>query len=275
MFGQWNLTSLALLLLLPLPVSASEACRSAVRIPVNSAVQSFRDTPACFELQPLTAGNLWIEVGVPAWSEGQPRLELEDCSGAASNVRLRRQLPDSLALEIRGSEDLIVCIYPQDPQDELGDFVFQSVFQPSALFKDGGDPNAQEPDPHPLVSPPRREVCEGLREDDHGDIRFCAASLAIGETVSGRFDKVGGWDRDVFVISITEMQTLCFATSGDSETFGVLTDRSGYYLAREDSGGEGENFRLVKTLTPGQYFLKVDGRNGDYHLTVEVVPDAP
>ena len=43
-------------------------------------------------------------------------------------------------------------------------------------------------------------------------------------------------------------------------------------MAASDDGGRGASFRIVKTLAPGRYFIRVEGARqaeGRYGLTVE------
>jgi hypothetical protein len=264
---------LALAFLSSLPTYGAEFCPSTTNILPTSALRGFSAAPDCFEIQPITSGNLWVEAQVPGWSEGEPRLELKDCARGESHLEIQRQLPDSLWLEVQGLERLVVCLSAQDPAQDLGEYLLQSVFVPSSPFK--GDPEEDEPDPHPLTVQPSDEPCHRLRQDDHADTRRCAEALRLGEVVEGRFDQGGRWDGDVFVFAIREMQTLQFETSGDSDTFGTLTDADGFRLAWSDGGGKGDNFHFIKTLVPGRYFLRVDGRAGEYRCTVEALPEAP
>ena len=82
-----------------------------------------------------------------------------------------------------------------------------------------------------------------------------------------------GWgdDRDVFVFELDRTRTVQLETAGEVDTFGGLYDRRGQRLAATGDGGDGANFRLVKTLSPGLYFVRVEAEawsQGAYDLTV-------
>jgi len=61
------------------------------------------------------------------------------------------------------------------------------------------------------------------------------------------------------------------STHGTTDTTGELYDRFGNRLDRVADGGEGGNFRMVRTLSPGVYFVRVAGEgsaSGPYALMV-------
>jgi hypothetical protein len=129
-----------------------------------------------------------------------------------------------------------------------------------------------EPDPDPLMipSPPtaRRALCSTVDGDDHGDSFACATPIhdrALGELANGWGDDV-----DVFRFQLCDWRTVEITTTGDADTFGELFDRAGQRLAGDDDGGDGGNFRLVRSLGPGAYFVRVEGVRsaGAYALAV-------
>ena len=58
------------------------------------------------------------------------------------------------------------------------------------------------------------------------------------------------------------MQTVSIHSTGTTDTFGGIYDRHGNRLAKNDDGAEGGNFRMVKTLNRGTYYLRVEGSHG-------------
>lgn len=100
----------------------------------------------------------------------------------------------------------------------------------------------------------------------------CALRPSSPGSAAGRIDNGWGDDQDFFVFEIDATRTLSVAISGEIATTAALYDSHGQRLAVPESGGLDEELRLVKTLTPGLYFLRLesgDRRSGAYALTVE------
>ena len=77
---------------------------------------------------------------------------------------------------------------------------------------------------------------------------------------------------DYFQFEVTEPQDVDIYTIGGVDSFGQLFDSAGRWLAENDDGGDGSNFRIQGLLWPGQYYLKVSGRRdetGSYTLRAE------
>ena len=123
-------------------------------------------------------------------------------------------------------------------------------------------------------------TCRRGELDDHGDTLICATALAPGRVVE-RAEIRNDWgdDRDVFMFVLTqseptELLTVWTETTGDTDTLGALYDRYGHLLQADDDSGNGHNFRILKTLRPGLYFIVVEGRDqaeGPYSLVVETM----
>ncbi len=130
-----------------------------------------------------------------------------------------------------------------------------------------------EPD---LVRAPAswEELCRRHGMDDHGETPVCASRLVPGETVAAEIGNGWGDDADVFALVVSARRTFSIAASGGLDTFGGLYNRHGHRLAADDDGADGAGFRIVRTLTPGVYFVRVEGRGGaegPYELRVETV----
>ena len=162
----------------------------------------------------------------------------------------------------------------------------------------------EEPDPDPFGSPctkssdslpdfapgtwpmPRgiSELCRSGEVDDHGGTYLCATWLRVTPqgalqpsrfTVAGALRNPSGDDRDFFVFHLPRLATVEVTSTGEVDTFGVLYDRSGHRLATDDDGGHARNFRMVKTLASGWYFVRLEGLNqaeGTYGLSVKTLP---
>ena len=104
---------------------------------------------------------------------------------------------------------------------------------------------------------------------DHGDDRATATGIEAGSDTQG--DLTAG-DVDYFLIVIDAPGTLEAYTSGGTDTLGRLEDADGAVLGRNDDGGSGTNFRISEEVSPGTYYVRVEGYSsrvtGDYTLHV-------
>ena len=94
---------------------------------------------------------------------------------------------------------------------------------------------------------------------DHGDDRASAATVAAGSDTQG--DLTAG-DVDYFRIVLDAPGTLEAYTSGSTDTLGRLEDDDGDVLRTNDDGGAGMNFRISEDVSPGTYFVRVEGFSG-------------
>ncbi len=121
--------------------------------------------------------------------------------------------------------------------------------------------------------------CETARlqtGDDHSDSFTCPTpipgNLAIAGTLG--FSHLGSSsdpDQDMFRINVPKLTTVEVFTTGPTDTFLTLHDSSGKRLAADDDGAIGTNSRIVITLAPGQYVVRVagaGGAEGPYQLQV-------
>ena len=121
------------------------------------------------------------------------------------------------------------------------------------------------------------QLCRQARTDDHSSAFRCATPLRLGTEIDAEIRDPWGSDRDLFTFAVGEMARVRIETVGSSDTLGGLYDRNGYRLKVDDDGGSETNFRIVKTLSPGRYYVRVEGsRNaeGAYRLIVESLPSA-
>jgi len=151
------------------------------------------------------------------------------------------------------------------------------------------EPEVVDPDPGTAAdpgvpAPPDQQVLfyEGAcgptppeEADDHADSTACATAfdLAAGRRLAGEIGNRWHDDSDLFRFVLDAPATIDVTTRGHTDTFGVLHDRSGQRLTANDDGGEGRNFRIVRTLLPGRYFVRVEGAGGAegaYELSITV-----
>ncbi len=106
--------------------------------------------------------------------------------------------------------------------------------------------------------------------DDYGDDIVSAAEISPSSVIQGSIEAKG--DEDFFQVSIPADGTLELSTSGSSDTYGYLLDKTGKLLSVDDDSGEGENFHLRHPVAEGDYFIRVQHysliRTGRYELTV-------
>ncbi len=158
-----------------------------------------------------------------------------------------------------------------DPGCSIGQF---DGGDPASESADGfykTDPDEYEPEPDPFIYDPCQSggpwptvtaVCRQTRQDDHGDTLRCATPVSLGQEVEAEIRNGPGDDSDFFTFSVGELTSVRIETSGDGDPAGALYDRHGFRLKTDDDGGRGTNFRIVKTLSPGQYFIRVAGAHG-------------
>lgn len=200
-----------------------------------------------------------------------------------------------LLLAVREPGTYLFRVAAQDPLLPLGSYRFTTGFVALDLaifdfqsspeeeviqIEPKGDPDDEviEIDPDsdlwyevPLLTVPLgksrgdgRGLCRAAEIDDHADTFICATRLMPGQEVAGEIGNCWGDDVDVFYLILEgspeeTLWTLSVETMGDADTFGGLYDRHGHRLATDDDGGHGGNFRVVKALAPGLYFVRVEG----------------
>ncbi|MEM7582272.1 MAG: hypothetical protein AAF560_02740 [Acidobacteriota bacterium] len=104
------------------------------------------------------------------------------------------------------------------------------------------------------IRPHLTRLCRSeLGDDDHGDSLAC--SREITRQTQGELANGWGDDADVFRFEIESWQTVELVTEG-LDTHVTLFDRQGQRL---DAG----ETRLVRTLGPGTYFVRVEGLRAD------------
>ena len=115
--------------------------------------------------------------------------------------------------------------------------------------------------------------------DDHGDTRADATLLPLPGSVPGEIGVTR--DVDYFRLNVTEPGTLTVYTTGGVDTVGELQSADGTRMAF-DSGGRGErlNFKFVRSVDPGTYFVKVSSGGhrdprGSYFVVADFGPSLP
>ena len=119
---------------------------------------------------------------------------------------------------------------------------------------------------------------ELFKIDDHGDSPAEATEIGIGSSMEGELTKKSGetTDLDYFRVVVSEAATLAFYTTGSTNTVGRLFTSDGVSLIVDaDDGGTYHNFRIIRELVPGTYYIEVapftsyfERARGDYTLYV-------
>ena len=96
--------------------------------------------------------------------------------------------------------------------------------------------------------------------DDVGNTLATAVPLALDASYTAAIGAIG--DVDYFRIEIEEPGELTVYTTGDMDTGGELLTSDGTFLEENDDA-EDLNFRIVYSVEPGTYYVKVKGIWGD------------
>lgn len=105
--------------------------------------------------------------------------------------------------------------------------------------------------------------------DDHGNVFDTATPVALGSRTGGTLTSS---DVDMFRFNLTTSTKVDIKSSGTTDVVAYLYDVNFNQLAFDDDGAGIPNFRIVTTLPPGNYYLKVKGYDsgvaGNYSLMV-------
>ncbi len=275
-------------------------CAGATPLPINSTERidgSEDEIGRTFQMDVGSAGLLTLDVAVPGLSPAEPILgPVFSCGGKdlAAPVSVIERAASGRVLEVTPGT-YAFRVGARDPRLRLAEYKLRLAFvegppavksgdpnedepDPEPLVADcgekSGDPNEDEPDPEPLTGPMLDELCLQGEVDDHGDTAACATPLALSRSVQGEIGNDWGDDEDYFLFVLSALRTVEIETLGAIDTAGELYDRYGHRLAIDDDGGGGDNFRIVTTLAPGPYTVRVAGRHGaegSYRLAVRTL----
>ncbi|RMH21977.1 MAG: hypothetical protein D6696_04530 [Acidobacteria bacterium] len=116
-------------------------------------------------------------------------------------------------------------------------------------------------------------LCRQGEADDHGDAFLCATPMVLGRPIDGRLANGWGDDEDVFAFRLPTPQTVAVEVRSEAGAAVQLFDRFGHALAAgSQPGGDRDAVALVRTLSPGTYFLRLDGTGGSYRLRADRLP---
>ena len=100
----------------------------------------------------------------------------------------------------------------------------------------------------------------GETSTDHGNTRIQATLVGSNSNTPSGLERAG--DVDYFQIDVTETGRMTVETTGTTDTVGYLQGAQGQYLTGNDNAGAETNFRIVRDVTPGTYYVAVVGGDG-------------
>lgn len=250
-------------MILPMTAHGEEiaSCGRAVPVALAGSFHGYGSASAgdffAVDVQP---GILMVEAVVPADARVEPKLALFDqhCrltehAGRGFTVRERRV--DGMVVKVTEPATLRFAVAPQDRRRGLGPYELVTRFIDAPGRGADPQPNTgvEEPEPDP---DPDGLLC-GADTGDQGDVLFCATSLEPGTSTKGDVANGG-----VFSFVLSGQRTVLVEIRGNAETIGALYDPYGQRLAVADGDGERAGVRIVRTLGPGRYFVRVEGAGG-------------
>ena len=126
----------------------------------------------------------------------------------------------------------------------------------------------------PYAQPYLQPEAGGSTGDDHSGSISDATLVPLGSATAGTLT---AGDVDIFTFEVLEAGIVTLQTEGSTDTYGTLLRADGSTVFSDDDRGQGSNFRIVKTVAPGTYYIEVKGFNdratGPYTLLVDFTPD--
>ena len=112
------------------------------------------------------------------------------------------------------------------------------------------------------------DVCHLGAVDDHGESFLCATAVAVNGTASGGIDSTAANDIDVFTFTLSSTATVTLTSTGTTDVDGSLFDEQGALVATDADSGQGSNFLISQSLAAGRYYLRVEGADGAYGVSI-------
>jgi pre-peptidase len=112
------------------------------------------------------------------------------------------------------------------------------------------------------------DVCHLGNVDDHGESFLCATPIAIDGSDSGEIDSSTANDVDVFTFTLGSAATVTIESSGSTDVDGSLFDEQGTLITADADSGSGANFLISRSLAAGRYYVRVEGADGVYGISV-------
>lgn len=116
------------------------------------------------------------------------------------------------------------------------------------------------------------DACHLGATDDYGDSFLCAEPFAVDALAVSAVISVPGTtsDYDMFTFTLTSAATVTIESTGSTDVAGSLYDDDGVLLESDDNDGASDNFQIVRSLSPGRYYVRVEGVSDDGSYTFRV-----
>ena len=101
---------------------------------------------------------------------------------------------------------------------------------------------------------------EGAAPAEHGNIRAHATRVDVNTATAGALEQRG--DVDYFRVTLPQAGMLTVETTGDTDTVGYFGGADGRWLSRNDDQDGDVNFRIVRQVSAGTYYVAVVGGAG-------------
>lgn len=206
-----------------------------------------------------------------------PLLRLEDYRFEIAFLAFDKDEP--IEVEPEGEKDEPIEVEPEGYKDEPIEVEPEGYKdEPIEVEPEGqkDEPIEVEPEGLTLELDVLAALCQEVRRDEHADVFACATPLDLGLPIAGELSNPWGDDQDVFVFRLTSPETVRLWFSSELEASVGLHDARGQRLALAGEAADGlSTLRRVKTLSPGVYFVRVQGwrgAEGAYELEVATLP---
>jgi len=115
----------------------------------------------------------------------------------------------------------------------------------------------------------------GQSADDHGNTREQATHVGLNTDTAGALEQPG--DVDYFRVEAAQTGYLTVETSGNTDTVGYFGSADGRWLTQSDDTDDDLNFRIVRHVAAGAYYVAVRGwpgltRAGSYTFHARFTP---
>jgi len=161
----------------------------------------------------------------------------DDEAEFVDSARLGTDLQDLQAVAPPGD----YCVQVRPPAGATGDFTVEVAFT---------------------------DVCHLGDVDDHGESFLCATPIAIDGSDTGEIDSSTTNDVDVFTFTLSSAATVTIESSGSTDVDGSLFDEQGTLITSDTDSGSGANFLISYSLAAGRYYIRVEGADGAYGISV-------
>ncbi len=126
----------------------------------------------------------------------------------------------------------------------------------------------------PYAQPYLHPDLDSSEGSDHSNSISGATPVPVGSATAATLT---AGDADFFKFEVQEAGTITAQTEGSTDTAGTLRRADGSTTASDDDQGRSANFRIVRKVTPGTYYVEVKGFNdqvtGPYTLLIDFAPD--